>query len=120
MLREFSLLEVQHADNGRVAAAFDKLLEQTVRDCFDRPGVDSSRTVTMTVTIKPVMHNSGDVEAVKGIVKLAGKCPAYETPEISFAPRKRNGKHVLVWNDLSEGNPSQRTLDELEQGDESP
>lgn len=108
MLREFNLSSITDLDGGRVAEAFDQAVKRAVKDCEDRPGETKPRTVVLQLDLVPVMDESGDVGSVAGAFQVKDTCPTRKSRVYDFSPRRG----MLVFNDLSEDNVDQRTLDE--------
>lgn len=106
--------------DGRVAAAFDLKLKQLVLDLEDRPQAKQARKLTLEVTLTPMMAD-GELESAAVDFQVLAKSPGLKTK--AFDMQFRRGG-VLVFNDLSEDNANQRTLDESNpeawDGDEPP
>lgn len=117
-VQEFKLVNLPLVNGGMLAAAFDQLIERCAQDCEDRPAHDKAREVILTVKFQPTPTGK-DLDTVSGEVSLSAKLPKIELPSISFGFRKKrgaNGKQsgMLVFNDMSEDDIHQRTIDELE------
>lgn len=117
-VQEFKLQNLPLVNGGMLAAAFDQLIERCAQDCEDRPAHDKARKVVLTVEFSPT-PTGRDLDSVKGEVTLSANLPKIEMPTISFGFRKKRGKNgqpsgMLVFNDLSEDDIHQRTIDENE------
>jgi len=99
---------MEQLDGGRVAEAFDAELRRVVMDCEDRPADDKERKVVLTFQIKPVVDDSGHLDEVKGRFQVTSTVPRRRSKIYSFGARK-NG--VLVFNDLSDDNINQGTIE---------
>lgn len=93
-----------HLSGGRVGIAFEDELKRVVQDCEDRPGDSKPRTVTLQLTIEPILDQGGFCEEVRGKVRISSSVPK----PISFGVRKGG---MLVFNDPSEEGVNQKTLD---------
>lgn len=116
MKHEFKLENLKEMKGGLLAEAFNQLVERCAADCDDRPAHNKPRTVTMTVAFKPVQAGR-DLDTVEGVVTLACSLPKVELPKTSFAFRKKRGANgrqnaSLVFDDLSEDDVHQRTIDD--------
>lgn len=93
---------------GRVGEAFALELKRCVTDCEDRPGDDKPRKVMLEIELKPSTDEKGFCENVWGQIRGSSSVPKRKTKPISFGVR-RGG--MLVFNDLSEDNFNQKTID---------
>lgn len=109
MFKQFSVAELGEFNDGKVAIAGDRLIRAAVKDCMDRPGETSARTVDMSITFTPVIGQEGMAESVSIGVKLGGKIPKYHTAPVNASP-STNGQ--LHFNDMSPDDASQMTIDE--------
>lgn len=109
MIQQLNLATLKdELDGGRVGAAFDHELRRCVEDCQDRPGDTKPRKVTLELTIEPVKSDSNFCEEVWGKIRISSTVPKRQTKPISFGVRKGG---MLVFNDLSEDDVKQRTID---------
>lgn len=108
--RELKLENLIHIDGGRIAAAFDQAIQRLAMDCADRPGDDRERILTLQVKLKPVMDTDGQYEDAKMQAFLTEKIPHRKSKVIDLQP-VRGGR--FAFNDLSEDDAKQRTLDEM-------
>ncbi len=112
-LVKFSLEELADLDGGRAMLAFQQCVRTAVRDCTDRPGVKTKRTVLMKMEIVPVPSINGntiDCDGCKATFKSTCSIPNFETPEVDFGV-KHNGD--LVFNPDSPRNHRQETFEEV-------
>jgi len=98
-------------DGGRISEAFMAELRRVGADMDDRPGDDKERTVVLTLKLKPVIDDGGDCESVNGSFHVASTVPKRRSKNYNFGIRNRGAQ--LVFNDMSEDNVQQRTIDEL-------
>lgn len=117
-MRELNLGDLEHLDGGRVAEAFKTQLGRLLADCEDRPGLEVARTLNMTMDITPKVDKQGAnfaLDDCKVKFKFAGKVPPSESRDYEMKARRRNTEgrlqRSLVFNDLSDDNVSQMTLD---------
>lgn len=118
MIQELSLEKLHLLQGGLLKEAFDQAVEMAAMDCDDRPAHSAARTVTITVSLRPEM-NGRDLGSVDGAVTISASLPKRELPKTNFNFRKRkkvNGQMggMLVFNDMSEENAQQRTIDEFD------
>ncbi len=111
-VRELRLEELESLDDGRVVAAFNQALKRAARDCEDRPGEEAVRKVTLQCEIKPLMSESGDLEDVEVSFQIKDTVPTRKTKKYTCAYRRLSQGTNLVFNDMSDENPNQHTLDE--------
>jgi hypothetical protein len=107
-LEEFSFASLATLDDGRIAAAGDRLLSHARLDCLDRPAVDKARKIKLILTVTPVADQSGELRSCTVTVKLVGSLPDIVSPEYDMAI----GRGGLLVNELSADDVRQRTLDE--------
>ena len=114
MMIEFSLANLQALDNGRVVEAFNQAVKRVVGDCQDRPALKKARKVTLEMEVVPVFaqDGAGGLDSIKAVFKVTDTAPKRESKEYSFGCHTRKGKPELVFNDLSDDNVHQRTIDE--------
>lgn len=103
---------LENLDGGRVAQAFQADLRHCINDMEDRPGDDKDRTVTLVLKLTPVIDDEGHLDEVKGKFQTASKVPNRRSKAYSFKSRKMNGQPQLVFNDLSDDNVKQKTIDD--------
>ena len=110
MLHEVKLETLQHAASGTVDAAFASHIKRVSEDCYDRPGCANPREVSLLVKVTPVIDEGGMCETVKMEIEVSSKVPKHVSRPIDCGVRK-GGK--LVFNDLSEDDVHQKTIDEV-------
>lgn len=86
-------------EQGKVGQQFNLLLMQLGKDCFDRPGVDKTRKVTLEVQAKPICDEAGMAEAVKVRIALQGRQPEYGSREVTALIQKSG---AIVFDDFSD------------------
>lgn len=109
MLHEVKLDTLQHAASGTVDAAFAAHIKRVSEDCYDRPGCVSAREVQLLVKVTPCIDDNGLCETTKMEIEVSSKVPKHVSRPIDCGLRK-GGK--MVFNDLSEGDVHQKTIDE--------
>lgn len=110
MFRSVTLENLQHIADGSVSMAFQRHIARAVEDCEDRPGDKKSRKVTLELEIVPVQLQDGSVTEVSMEAKVKSSVPAHVSRPIECKV-KQGGK--AVFNDLSQDNPNQMTIDEV-------
>jgi len=106
-LKQFTLDNLNDLDGGKAALAFEHHVRRAALDCMDRPGDDKARTVTLQVSLKPVMEPGGDCVEVEAQIHAKSTVPPHKTKPYSFGLRK-NG--VLVFNPDATDAVDQATL----------
>lgn len=100
---------MEDLDSGRIHEAFAAELRRVVLDCDDRPADGKARKVLLQLDVVPVIDDQGNLDSVKGAFQIKSTVPQRRSKVYSFGVRE-GGK--LVFNDLSEDNINQRTIDE--------
>lgn len=117
MLKKFSIAEISTLDDGRPAAMVDKLLRIATEDCVNRPGVTKARRVTLSMEITPQANEDGVCDDVHIEFTSTGSVPKSRSKTFSMKP---NPKGQLVFNDHSQDNVHQGTLDQSGGGMDAP
>lgn len=113
MIHEFSLPTLIELDGGRVPEAWNQAVQRCAADCEDRPALKKARKVTLELELIPVFSQDGHVlDSIDASFKVKDSAPLRETKKYNLALRKKAGKHQLVFNDMSDDNIHQRTIDE--------
>lgn len=100
-------------DGGRVGEAFAAEVRRVALDCEDRPADGKPRTVTLTMTLTPIIATEPtggivELDSVQARFQITSSVPKRRSKQYSFGYRK-GGK--LVFNDLSDENIHQKTLE---------
>lgn len=103
---------MESLDGGRISEAFQHELRRCIADCDDRPGDDKDRVVTLQFKMSPICDDRGHCDEVKGKFHVSSTVPKRRSKVYSFGVRKKENKHQLVFNDLSDDNIGQKTIDE--------
>lgn len=109
MIHEFKLSTIANIDGGRVEEALNQAIKRVIADLEDRPGVTEARKVNMQIEFSPVTDEDGMVETAKVAFQIKDSIPTRKSKFVDMQIRK--GQR-LAFNDLSEDNIDQRTLDE--------
>ncbi len=109
MLHQLTLDSIKDLDGGRVYEAFQQAIKRIVNDCEDRPGVEKSRTVSLQVVATPISADEGSLDTVKVQFKVIEAMPKRESKAYDMMARKGG---MLVFNDLSDDNVKQKTIDQ--------
>lgn len=95
--------------HGKAAAGFSLAMKRAVQDLLGRPGEKAARSVTMTVTMTPILQQDGDVVDAEVSFAFQNKFPPMRTNPMPCAV---DAQGRLVFNDLAADNPHQATIDE--------
>lgn len=118
MQKELSLEKLADLDDGRVLIAWEHALNRVMLDCEDRPGA-GVRKVTLELTLTPVCDDNGYMVTVEGKFVVKDTIPPRKTVPYDLVMRKSStGGRCLMFNDMSDDNALQRTLDEGDGFDE--
>lgn len=109
MYQKFDIDALKEVADGKVAAAFNRILNTAVKDCMDRAGEKAARTVVLQLQVKPVIGQEGMCEGVNVSVDIHGKVPKYKSAPVNC---NANVNGQLMFSTMSEDNADQRTLDE--------
>ena len=110
MIRELTLENMKHLDDGRAMIGFDQAVRRAVADIVDRPATPDARKVKLEVQLIPVVDvETGELVSVKTRFTVDDKAPIRKTRSVDMEVR---GGH-LAFNDLSEDDVRQRTIDEM-------
>lgn len=112
MKKILTLDSLKGLNAGLPAAAWQKELEHIVKDCVDRPGDSSPRTLTLTLAMVPKEEN-GTCDAVEAEIEIKAKVPPRRSRKYEMGV---NAKGVVSFNDESPESIKQGTLDEVEAG----
>lgn len=112
MIHELNLENLLELDGGRVAAAFQLGLKRASLDCDDRPGESKARIVSLQCEITPIVGEDGYLEDVNVKFQVTDKVPTRKSRTYSMGFRKGGS---LVFNDLSDDNINQATIDEIDE-----
>jgi len=110
-VHELTLSQLDSLDDGRIVVAWQQALKRAVADCEDRPAVGEARKIVLQTEIVPRLDEDGRLSTVGVQFQIKDSAPVRKTKKYDMQPRR--GKQ-LVFNDLSDDNVQQRTLDEME------
>jgi len=99
---------MEQLDGGRINEAFMAELRRVAMDCEDRPADNKVRKVSLELQIEPVCDDQGQLDSLTGKFHVTSTVPKRRSKSYSFGFR-RGGK--LVFNDLSEDNIHQQTIE---------
>ena len=117
MLVEFDITKLKQLDGGRVFEALSQAIERAVADCDDRPGVLVARTVNFKIHIKPCVDEDGRMESINMSFGVSETRPQRKSQNYNLSARIRNGHVRNLFNDLSQDNVQQMTIDQVAQVD---
>ncbi len=111
---ELNLKSLETLDDGRVAAAFQHELKRAVQDCIDRPADKKPRTVTLELSIKPIVAPDSSIiemEGADGEFTIKSKVPTRKSKTYNF----RSNKHgQLAFSSESPENAEQTTFEDVD------
>lgn len=117
MLRQLTLESMALADDGRIKAAVDLHLKKLIDDCMDRPGSDMARTLTLELFVVPQLDpDTGQCDDVNIEFQIGSKVPKHRSRPINCKTRKSKDGPMVLFNDLSEADADQKTLDQQAPG----
>lgn len=109
MFKKLTLENLQFIADGSVSAAFQHHLKRAVEDCDDRPGDKKPRKVTLELLVTPVVLQDGSTTDVSVESYVKSSVPPHISRPVECKV-KQGGK--AVFNDLSQDNPNQMTIDQ--------
>lgn len=113
MLKGLSIETLGDIDEGRIKAAVDLHLKKLTSDCIDRPGCKTARKLKLELYVTPQIDlDTGQCDDVNIEFDIGSKVPNHRSRPVNCKVRKTAKGPLLQFNDLSEENVNQRTLDE--------
>lgn len=104
---------IAKVDHGSIALAFNKLLVSAYKDLLDRPGLESSRKVVLTATLKPHKTDAGELKYIEVSLAVKGT-----NPEQGLMLPMRATQEGMAFQTEHNDNPDQNTLEFPEDRDE--
>lgn len=105
--QRLSLAALATINHGKLAAAFDRLIQEAIADCDTRAEDKSARTVKLELAIKPQEVDRGDCETLEVSFGLSSRLPGRKLSGISMIRTKAN---EAVYSDDSLSDPRQATF----------
>jgi hypothetical protein len=99
---------MEQLDGGRINEAFMVELRRVALDCDDRPADGKPRRVILELQVIPVCDDQGRLDSLSGKFHVTSTVPKRRSKSYSFGFRQGG---QLVFNDLSEENIHQRSID---------
>lgn len=99
---------MEDLDGGRIHEAFMSELRRVAMDCEDRPADDKVRKISLELKLTPICDEHGLLDSLAGKFHVTSSVPARRSKTYSFGFRK-GGR--LVFNDLSDDNINQQTIE---------
>lgn len=117
MIRDVTLSNLGEMSGGAVSVQFQRHLARAFADCEDRPGDKTARKIVLEIEVVPVVDQlAGDglpaVIHADITCKIKSKLPDHVSKPTECHLRQGNR---AVFNDMSESNVSQMTLDEAQE-----
>lgn len=109
MLKQFKIQQVGELDNGRVAGFINKAIRTCAEDATTRPGIDKPRRVMVAIDITPVIDEHGAATEIDMDFEIGTKLPRSRTKTVNM---KAQNDGALLFNDLSQDDVRQTTIDE--------
>lgn len=87
-LTQVTLATLPDLEDGKIAVAFDRLLQAAADDCDKRPGDPKPRVVTIKVAVTPAPYPDGTCDKTTTEVEITGKNPPMRSQPISMRLHK--------------------------------
>jgi hypothetical protein len=112
---QLTLWNIQHLENGKVAAAFAHAIAQCARDVEDRCGDKAKRTVTLTCELTPELDpgGSGALDTIDVKFRVKSAVPVRRSPGYKMLPHGPTG--TLVFQEHSPFDPRQNEFQYAQQ-----
>jgi hypothetical protein len=110
---QLTLESLGQLDDGRVAKMFTHEIKRAVQDCIDRPSDKKPRTVTLELSLEPIVVNNDGIvetEGCDGEFKISSKVPTRRSKSYSF---RSNKEGHLAFSANSPENKDQTTFDDV-------
>lgn len=107
-LEKFTLASLATIDGERIAIAFEQALKRVANDCDDRPGEKKPRTITLQLSIVPVLDAAGIADDCKVQATITDSVPKRKTRSYDMTMKK--GGH-LMFHPESVDDHSQEVMD---------
>lgn len=107
-IKQLGFVDLIEIDDGVMKVAVEAALKRAAADCIDRPALKKSRSVTLKLSVVPVVDDSGDCSEVKYGFEVVETIPKRGSRQYVFGLRK-NG--VLTANPDALDNHRQNTFD---------
>jgi hypothetical protein len=112
-MTDLSARTIGELNDGRAGALIDAQLEQALNDCYDRPMLNKSRTLTINLTFTPHTSDIGQLEVVTVEVEAKATIPKKHTrPEVLKVSIEGDDAGVHVKANL----PRERQMGMFEEG----
>lgn len=113
MIHNFTLQNLSELDAGRICESWNQAVMRAANDCDDRPALKKPRKIMLELELTPVFQQDGAfLDSLNGTFRVKESVPTRESKEYSIGFRKKSGQPNLVFNDMSEDNVHQRTIDQ--------
>ena len=112
MKRTLEMKDLADLDGGRVGINVNNSLATIAHSLKKRPGDDTPRKLLIEIEFIPVMNDEGQLDSADCRASVATKLPKYRAGMVSLGLSDDNNE--MLWNDHSEDNVHQHTLDESE------
>ena len=99
---------MEDLDGGRIHEAFMAELRRIALDCDDRPADNKVRKITLELKLMPICDEHGCLDSLSGKFHVTSSVPSRRSKAYSFGFRSGG---QLVFNDLSDDNINQRTIE---------
>lgn len=106
-LEKFTLATLASMDDGRIREAFEQAVKRCELDCKDRPALEESRKVSMSVTLVPVLGEDAQLDSVNIVIKILDTLPK----RCSKSYNMKASRSGLLFNEMSADDVNQATLE---------
>ena len=106
-----NIADLSKLGGGLLDEMFRQEMVRVTDDVIHRPGVDKARKLTIDILVRPIMGQAGSLESVAVAYAVNSGMPKQQSDEIQMLC----GAGQLTFNDLSQDNIHQHTIDEVEE-----
>lgn len=92
---------LKHLDGSRLEASVNQELKRIMADLEDRPGDNRVRKLTISLSFKPIVDETGDLETSAVQFDCASRFPNRKSRVYSMKPRRTPTGPVLVFDEDS-------------------
>lgn len=95
-IKRFDSKSMMELDDGSVGVAVDQAIRQMYLDIEDRPALKTARTMTLTLTMKPVIDDRKTLKDVRASIDVKTNVPKKGVEVIMHTTPKDGGG--LIYN----------------------
>lgn len=113
MINKLDFDGLKNYAGGSLALQYEQHMQRALHDCLDRPFEEKPRTVTLTISISPMVdEQTRNCYEVKTECEVASAVPKHRSRLIACKVREDGEKVLAMFNDLAEYDTNQRTVDQ--------